>query len=525
MITFKDYIGEATAADFKAQGYGGTSNRTKFQIGDYIVITDSQTRRGEKYINMPGKIVGYKPFSMTVKYAVEFSDGQADAYFGQMIAGPFKDEAAAIKYSKQIKKLKLGSPLPQIVASDLRGYVDKPLDTNPKFEAYLKQLLTTEPFDLQWLDKPLQFSDGKYTVTVLAIKPTSFKKYGITDGNINLNIKLGDRSLQNYLRNNICLLRQNNAVSSKLVTQTYIKGLPNFNDQSPYFMNMMWVNVSSLGRALDRDITRDIDFFNKKELNVAIKRNDGIDVCNVALPVSLAKNPKELIAAFKLPYEFLSGNYNPQTLFDIYYKVSERNGQKSINTTIRADETTLKHFQGYELGYNTTMGWRTSELIIRSDSPSKLLIPPNMNDVKLSSKTDNIKPVIEDFSFMPPKLQTLILSGFVIKSLNGLPNTMDKLEIELCNLPSLNGIPKSIRTLTLDSTNLKDFRGAEDTVVEKLRGWNNKFTSIKGIPKANYYSINKFTDKQIQKEIESREFVKNLDKETEQDWGGIIDEL
>ena len=148
-----------------------------------------------------------------------------------------------------------------------------------------------------------------------------------------------------------------------------------------------------------------------------------------------------------------------------------------------------------------------------------------MDEIKLFPKTKNIKPVIEDFSFMPPKLQTLILSGFVIKSLNGLPNTMDKLEIELCNLPSLNGIPKSIRILRLDRTNLKDFRGAEDTVVEQLVGWNNKFTSIKGIPKANDYSINKFTDKQIQKEIENRKFVKNLDKETKEDWGGIIDEL
>jgi hypothetical protein len=72
-MNFKEYVGEATAADFKAQGYGGTSNKTKFQLGDYVVVTDSQTKRGGKYVGQYGKIVGYKPFSHGCKICCRVS--------------------------------------------------------------------------------------------------------------------------------------------------------------------------------------------------------------------------------------------------------------------------------------------------------------------------------------------------------------------------------------------------------------------------------------------------------------------
>lgn len=524
-MNFKEYVGEATAADFKAQGYGGTSNRTKFQIGDYVVITDSQTRRGEKYINKHGKIVGYKPFSMTVKYAVEFPDGEADAYFGQMIAGPFKDEAAAIKYSKQIIKLKLGSPLPRIVASDLRGYVDKPLDTNPKFEAFLKQLLTAEPFNMQWLDTPVQFSDGKYTVSVLAIKPTNFKKYGVNDIRV-VNTKLTSNSLQNYLRNNVCLLRQNNAVNGKLVTQNYIRGLPSFNASSPYFMSMMWLDVSSIRYNKKDYNASDINFFDKKELSSALKEViDKIDIHGVALPVSLVKKPNELITAFKAPYEVLSGNYDPRMLFDLYYDVIEHNGGKTITGRIRADETTLKYFENYTQHYEPG-SYGNSELVIQTDQPDRLVIPPGMRRIILAPKTGNTKLNIKDFSFMPPNAQELTVSEAVIQSLNGLPNIMEKLEIELCQLPSLQGLPKKIGTLLIADTNLKDFTGAEDSEVGNLQGWKNDFTSLKGVPKAKHYGLGeKFSEKQIKKVIADREMVKRLDKDEQEAWGDIVTSL
>lgn len=520
-MNFKEYMGEATAQDFKAQGYGGTSDRTKFQLGDWVVVTDSQTKRGEKYINQPGKIVGYKPFSQIVKYAVEFSDGQADAYFGQMIVGPFKDEATAIKYSKQIKKLKQGSILPQIAPSDIRGYVDKPLDANLKFEAYMKQLLVSEPFDMQWLDTPMQFSDGKYTVTILAVKPTAFKKYGAETPGIGL--KITNSSLQNFLRNNICFLRQNNAVNSKLVTQTYMRGLPSFSGQSPYLMTMMWMNVSSL-RYRVRDKNRDVDFFNKKELTAGLKELDKISVQGVAIPVSLAKNPKELITAFKLPYEILSNSYDPRTLFDMYYGVIEQRGQKIIVDHIRADENTLKYFEGYVQNYQP-QSYGNTELEIRTDSPDMLVVPKGMRNIVLMPKTENIKPTIKDFSFMSSVIKLKVF-GFTIQSLNGLPETMDELRIEDCNLPSLHGLPKKIDMLNIKHTNLKDFTGAEDSEIGSLQGWDNNFTSLKGLPKAEHYGLGeRFTEKQIQKVIDDREMLKNVDPDVAGAWSKVISRL
>lgn len=521
-MNFKEYVGEATAADFKAQGYGSTSSKTKFQIGDYVVVTDSQTKRGGKYVGQYGKIVGYKPFQMVVKYAVEFPDGEADAYFGQMIMGPFKDVVTAQKYAKQVLKARRApyGQLPQIVASDLRGYVDKPLDTNPKFEAFLKQLLATEPFDMQWLETPIQISDGKYTISILAIKPTNFKKYGIN--NINVHTKLTSSSLQNYLRNNVCLLRQNNAVNGKLVTQNYIRGLPSFNASSPYFMTMMWLDISNIRYHKKDYNARDINFFDKKELNDALKGIDKIDVHGVALPISLVKKPNELITAFKAPYELLSGSYDPQMLFDLYYDVVEHKGQKVITGRIRADETTLKYFENYTQHYEPG-SYGNSELVIQTDQPDRLVIPPGMRRIILAPKTGNTKLNIKDFSFMPPNAQELTVSEAVIQSLNGLPNKMEKLNIEHCKLPSLHGLPKKIGTLEIAETNLKDFSGAEDTEVENLQGWKNNFTSLKGLPKAEHYGLgDKFTDKQIKKAVADREMVKRLDKDEQEAWGDIV---
>ena len=522
-MNFKEYVGEATAKDFKAQGYGGTSNKTKFQLGDYVVVTNSQTKRGEKYLYQHGKIIGYKPFQMVVKYAVEFPDGEADAYYGQMIAGPFKDEATAIKYSKQIKKLKSGSSFPQIAASDLRGYVDKPLDTNPKFEAFLKQLLTAEPFNMQWLDTPVQFSDGKYTISVLAIKPTNFKKYGVND--IKVITKLTSSSLQNYLRDNVCLLRQNNAVNGKLVTQNYIRGLPSYNASSPYFMSMMWLDVSSIRYYKNQYNARDINFFDKKELSAALNDIDKIDVHGVALPVSLVKKPNELITAFKAPYDVLSGNYDPKMIFELYYDVIENKGQKIITGRIRADETTLKYFENYTQHYEPG-SYGNSELVIYTDQPDRLVIPPGMRKIVLVPKTGNTKLNIKDFSFIPPNAQELTVSEAVIQSLNGLPNVMEKLNIEHCELPSLHGLPKKIGTLEIESTNLKDFTGAEDTEVGNLMGWKNNFTSLKGVPKAKHYGLGeRFSEKQIKKVIADREMVKRLDKDEQEAWGDIVTSL
>lgn len=522
-MNFKEYMGEATAADFKAQGYGGTTSKTKFQLGDFVVVTDSQTKRGGKYVGQYGKIVGYKPFQMVVKYAVEFPDGEADAYYGQMIMGPFKDEATAQKYAKQVGKARRApyGQLPQIVAADLRGYVDKPLDSNPAFEAALKQLLTAEPFDMQWLDTPIQMSDGKYTISILAIKPTNFKKYGITD--IRVNTKISSSSLQNYLRNNVCLLRQNNAVNGKLVTQNYIRGLPSFNASSPYFMSMMWLDVSSIRYHKNDYNARDINFFDKEELSSALKGViDKIDVHGVALPVSLTKKPKELITAFKAPYEVLSGSYDPQMIFNMFYDVVEDKGQKVITERIRADENTLKYFEGYTQHY-VAGSYGNSELVIHTDHSDKLVIPPGMRKIVLVPKTGNTELNIKDFSFMPPNVQELTVSECNIQTLNGLPNKMEKLSIEHCKLPSLHGLPKKIGTLLIADTNLKDFTGAEDTEVDNLQGWKNDFTSLKGVPKADRYGLGeRFSEKQIKKVVADREMVKRLDKDEQEAWGDIV---
>jgi hypothetical protein len=527
-MNFKEYVGEATAADFKAQGYGATSNKTKFQLGDYVVVTSSQTKRGEKYVGQYGKIVGYKPFQMVVKYAVEFPDGEADAYFGQMIVGPFKDEATAIKYAKQVKARKTPyGQLPQINASDIRGYVDKPLDTNPKFEAFLKQLLVTDPFGMQWLETPIQISDGKYTISILAIKPTNFKKYGIKDLS-GARTKLNNKTLENYLRNNVCLLRQNNAINGRLVTENFMRGLPSFSGSAPYIMNMMLLDISRIMYAnYSAPRNRDINFFDKKELNRALKEVDNIDVQGLALPVSIAKDPKELIAAFKAPYDFFSGNITPQDLFEMYYGVVERKGQKIItNTRIKADETTLKFFQNYEQQYNPG-DYGNSQLIIYTDNPNALVLPPGIKKIFLVPKTKKIKPVIKDFSFIPPGLQDLAISEFTIQSLNGLPDVMQEIHIFDCKLTSLHGLPKKILgTLEFEKTNLKDFTGAEDTEVERLSGWKNNFTSLKGLPKAEHYALgDNFSKKQIQKVIDDREMLKNVDQDVADQWRKVISRL
>lgn len=533
MISFKDYIGEATAKDFKAQGYGGTSDRTKFQIGDYVTIGDSQTKRGEQYIGHVGRIIGYKPYQMMVKYAVEFPDGNAEAYQGHMIYGPFKDEATAKKYSKPNTKF---SYKPKIDPKDLRGYTNTPLDTKPKLEAYMKSIVTAQPFGMQWLSKPLQFTSDKYIVTILASvsKPQWSKDIKREERNP---IKVNDSKLINFLSQNICFYRQNNILTGKLVIENYIERLGGTFEggySTPYFINMPFLNLKNL------DYGDPINFFDKQSFLNTVKNKkynrDCLIIQSIGVPLSINKDVNELIRGYLKPYDIITGKYNPQEMFNDYYGVREENGKKYLNDRIVVNAETLPQFEGYY--FDPTNPWRHGNKIhIVERDVTKIKIPATLapaSRIILDSDDTKNKPVIQNFNFIPNGIKEIDVQNYTIQSLEGVPENIS-LDIVDCIIPSLKGIPKRLYDLKISGGKITSLDGGENTVIKSgvsIFG-NDLFAgrdpsskkiipSLEGLPKASYYQIQGWDEKDIKKFIKNRELVKNLDPETKEDWKDVL---
>lgn len=527
MITFKDFLTEATLKELKAKGFGKPGPRAKYQIGDFVIIAADnrwdiyQSQRSGNYMGQYGKVVAYKQVPGSyVKYAVEFPDKNIEAFHSHYVIGPFTDEAAAKKYAKPGKMFN-----PKIDPKDIKGSSGGKLDSNIAFENALKTVLTAKPFNLKWLDKPLQFSDKKYTTTVLAVLPLNqtIMKGVVTRDVYTKNV---NPKLLKLLGENICFYRINGTVTGKLVQDRSNDGILQAS-HTPYCISMPTVDLEGTGNEIV------YNFANKDTLLKSILKGAGdrvgsaLEMASISLGLNLAKNPKPLIDKFNIILGFFNKNFDMQAIFNEIYQVTEIKGKKYINQSIAATPETLHFFQNYTFG---KQGYCT--LNLKAPDVTKIKqIPPGLTDVNLySSESMSKKSIIQDFSFIPPTVTNLDIQGYTINSLRGIPEGLKELSIRYSKLNNLNGLPKTINgDFRIEDTSLNSFEGGQNTVIKgtfEMMDYGGRTSQVpksaRGIPKARHYNLEDSMVKAAKKEIKDREFIEKLDPETKEDWSEVL---
>jgi len=534
MITFNDYISEGTLEDYKNKGFEEPGSRAKYQIGDYVVIGGDdrwrsyQSQRSTKYIGHYGKVVGYKQVPGSyVKYAVEFPDSNNDveAFHSHYLLGPFADETAAKKYTNL--KLKDGRHAPTIDPKDVKGSTGGKLQANTNFELAMKNVLTSSPFNLNWVGdgKQHQFisKNNKYVLTVLAVLPlknSQFSKVPIHTEKYRYGSEKVSDQARAFLDKHICFYRLNNAINGKFVTETAHKPVTGQNTTSPYFMSFPHIGLASMKWNSDLDP----DFFDKKAFLSQIK--EVAEITSMSLPISITRNISALIHEYNKAYEISIGKFDSEEYFNRYYDVQIINKQKTIDGRVQASPKTLPYFMDYVID---------GELKIVTNDISNLQIPPGAHKLVFlsTSKTRGVKvtslPVVPNLKNIPNTVKEIDFNWYDFQSLEGLPQVMDQLEFNECKFQTLKGLPKKLNyNLTIHSDYISNFQGGENTVVKGQFNFYNsdKITSLKGIPKAgHYHTPHNIKEQDIKKEIEDREFVKKLDKETGEAWGDVLSGL
>jgi len=533
MITLNDYITEGTLKDYIAKGFGTPGPRARYHIGDYVVIGGDdrwslyQPQRSTKYVGNYGKVVGYKQVTGSyVKYAIEFPDSNNDveAFHSHYLLGPFADETAAKKYTNT--NLKDVRHAPTIDPKDVKGSTGGKLQANTNFEIAMKEVLTSAPFNLNWIGdgKQHQFisQNNKYVLTLLAVLPlknSQFKNVPIQNEKYRYGSEKVSNHAQAFLDKHICFYRLNNAINGKFVTETSHRPVIGNVTTSPYFMSFPYIDL--LDKKWQSNV--DPDFFDKKAFLNQMK--EIAQITSMSLPISITKNISTLIHVYNRAYEISIGEYDSEEYFNRYYNVQIINKQKTIDGRVQASPKTLPYFMDYVID---------GELKITTKDISNLQIPPGAHKIIFFSASKNKGvsvtnfPVVPNLKNIPNTVKEIQFYWYNFQSLEGLPQVMDELEFNECKFQTLKGLPKKLNLLTIHSDYISNFEGGENTVVINQFNFYNsrKITSLKGIPKAGFYHTPpKIKEEDIKKEIKDREFVKKLDKETGEAWGDVLSGL
>lgn len=568
MIKFKQFVVEMTQQEIQKAGYSDPFPRAKFQKNDWVVIKGSeyrwlgaQSKRSTKYIGQYGKIVGYKPGSQQVKYAVQFpmDNNNIEVFHSHFIEGPYNSVESA--KSAALKKFdpNLTTPFaykPKIQSNMMRGYTTAELQSRPEVEAKLIEMFSQAPFNLTVPGKPVKFEDGKYVATILAYRPITGALATKKISDYHMDIKIQSSQLKKFMSKNICLIRLNNAVSKKLADLTSSTTKLSDGDgrassliwsNSPYALNMPEIDIQRLayGNARGGNV---IYFLDKEKFQDQIFNDPYDRVLNnnvYSVPTVLIKRPElinQLVEAYNKVNSLAEGNYDPQKMFNDYYNIEIEGGKKVAHAHIIANEETLHYFNDVYLEYHppspTSQFRHNMRFTVSTRNLEKCKIPPQFMDVVITTpresyvgKISGKAPVqVKDLHVLSKNVRALTLENCKIESFDGIPDPLDFLTINSCEIESgtLEGIPKIINaSFELSRNKLKTLKGGENTVVGQIVDIYDEqdLESIEGIPesKNNIYRLPRdFSQEQVEKIVNTRKFTKSLKPKTQKSFADIF---
>ena len=535
--SFKQYyLGEAAAPltlqEIQKRGFYSPAPRCKFQDGDYLVVfgdhrwSTYHSNRAAAYIGKVGKVVGYKALSgACVKYALEFPDKSIEVFHSHYLLGPFEDEQIAKKYSFNPITRSPGF-LPKVDPSDIRGVTNS--QKTESIETAAKQLFTSAPFNMHWLDTPKVFNGRKYNITVLASKPISETPFQRLKRNTKLDVFRMRQDWADFSTNNLVVFRVNHPLTGNLKA---VGGRPFINSteyidfiQSAYFFYGPRVDFST-AKVLGLS-PFDKDFVKKAEQ----EDSSGYGILffdDAPLPPDLGSRTE----AYKRRYKTGEDIANKKTLEghqifdDMFQAETLENGSKFIKGVSVRQNSPKGNIFGNCIVNNFTICCNDSNITLPKEIRGTLNI--NVD----AESPDNPIPHFKDLSCIPPNTRNVVLNGIHFDSPKGLPERMTGLHINNTNLSSLRDLPRSFSgTLGIVyNPNLASFAGGEHITANSFlfsgNGIKNK-QGLNGIPVAKKYdSLGGFSDKDIQAAKKNSELVRDLDQTTKDTFGDFLNEI
>jgi len=541
MQIFKDFFIESVYKDFY-----DSPLRAKFQIDDIVVVRDNgkwlvyQPKKTLPYINQIGRVVAYKniPGSYS-KFAVEFfSDKSIHGIHGHFLYGPFKDVKVAEKYSKD--------PNLTINAADLvkpgsKDSYDGPLQNNERMEKRIVDVFCDSPLGFNWLPTPLQLftKDGKVTTTVLAVKPIKDmtpNMVGLKISHIPDLLDQQDPEVINLIKTNYIIVRFNNSITKKLKNLTYTEAFKPSNLQNSLFYNNA---VSPYA------IYFPYKNYMYEEVTGIINYDDTANTLGaVFTPKFLTLTPKNLSEASIIKYTSeiidIINNPTPEKLFKIINPSIEiKNNFKYAHNEVNVSDINEKWFKDCDFShpsakYKYHLNNSYNSIITNINIPDTvhyLCIQPkkDSNWTIQHTAASKSKRVIQDLTFLPPKLRSLEIYNVHVNSVVGLPKEMDILELRFLDLTSLNNFPEKVKDhVNVSYNNLENFEGSLKDAGNYFSFTDNPVKSLKGLPNAKQYvlpSDDNITMDAIKKYKQKEIYTQDMDKSVVSTFDDLLDEL
>jgi len=469
---------------------------SKFAIGDWII------KGYGSYGGQLGQVVGYRSkYYGAGDYLIEFENGTLFVTKKKYLRGPYKTKEIALKYRNNVNI--------EDSIDDLRlksTAFSTEYKTLPKLEKTLKDIYTKEPFNFKWLETPISFKTAEYKpqiITVLAVRTDSEVSF---ESHCNTNLKK-----QGF--NQFSIIRYNDPLTKKLLTKDY----------SPYQI-----------------IFPSLKFFlnNKQDLNIEQKPLALVNKLFKLTQASYAKIQKEsekvnIKPKFENFNKLLSlDKLTAKDLLEICGELKTDGERKVLTNSIDFDSLNFikpedrslireYHLKSYVFSFNDAVATNLNNCPL---SVPKIHI---QGDQLVSLSTDNNTKVDRIELYKAP----------LIKSLKGLETFHDLKELEigtynsmltdnsrLLRLETLDGCPSNI-TLFLNEScgaTLKTLKGLPDNLNKVIVKFeldsfecsnttilgqlyvHKKPKSLSGLPKASKYTIEGYTQEQIDEEIQFR---------------------
>lgn len=438
--------------------------RSKFQAGDIVVIYIPE--RGQKYsstdyfrvyhpkyalpyIGKIGEVVSVKRMQMSAKYAIKFDDGAIIPIDTGFLLGPFGSIEKAKKYAGKNGNVKPDN-------NDLKGYVERQVQSNVAIENEIKNLLCNENVGFKWLDEPITLERNNYNIQILAVKKNRSEiKHDAEDAELNFANQSADwwdkihKEKDVYPELNDCFLvfKCINPLTKELhKTSTLVKSRRVLASASSYFIQVPELYI---GPHLYPD-----DAFRDGKLVDSSKA-----FCFSTLPVTSTKSIKRVIEQFRR-FEF--GIKSGLEFFMAAYGVTEDSTVIKSNTVFLKEE-----MLGSDMSIIPKFIVEGSCFVTFKGSSQKIKFLPKKVGGWLTISTES-KTAINNLEGLDKCELTdyhpTIVFECPVENLEHFPQSLNKSNVTFQftgTLDGLKGIPSTLHA-SVHFMNLKSFRGAED---------------------------------------------------------------
>ena len=469
-----------TEAEMPA-GYKNPTPKATFQLNDIVLVRSQgddleemkdyfeglQPKKYYRYFNNIGKVIGYKPGTMSAKFAVEFSDGTIGSFNTAHLRGPFVSVKAAETAAKQTNN----NFAPELSSKFVPR--DELIPTNKPLEDYFKELFVTQSKGFTWLDTPVVINTRAVSneqIVVLAHKPRSVKP-----DEDELRYREWEKQLPEELNSSFLFFKVFNTVTGKFKHTTdfdqniWTVRMPLSNPRSGYYMQLPTFSTSNYAIRLASE-----------------EQKYQSSLCVSTMPVnkSFEKHLKLCTSNFKKAEKLLTLDSFEEYFDTILYNVVERDGVKTIIATPEARIDMQDMPANFDLSKYKIKG----SFIMETNKPPFNFPKEVTENFKLKAHVVHLK----NLKGLPKIGGNCIINLESLDSLEGCPletNSDFTLDLGLGSLSNLKFLPKHIKGDCGISAEVKSFEGGEDCVIDGKLWVTKSCKQLDGLPKATKYVI------------------------------------